>query len=221
MKRIGIIGGMGAAAGSRMFDLLIKEYQRRGAVADHEFPEIIVHSLASIGLDAKGVANYDALREDLTRSVTMLNAYEVDHILIACNSAHQDFDYLQSISRAKILNMIENTAARVGGLKKVGVMSSTTTREQGLYSNSLAARGIKALHPTDAHQAEIDSVIARVIAGQHGYMEQCAITRIAQILLTRGAERVILGCTELPIASFPHPKFIDPSVELVRLVASL
>ena len=196
MKRIGIVGGLGAAAGARMLDLVVKEYQRRGATRDDEFPEMLLHSMSSRGLDERGVADRARLRADLTCSIEMLNGYGVDTILIACNSAYEDYEYLQSISRATVLNMVEiAVATATKGARRVGVITSASTKNCALYASALTARGVEIVQTTDKQQRIIDRVIARVIAGKQGYDTQCELATVVQCMQGDGAERIILGCT--------------------------
>ena len=219
MRRVGIIGGLGAAAGVRMFDLVVREYQRRGAAHDDEFPEIIVHSLASLGLDEQGIADQAVLRTDLTRSIEMLNTYDVEVIMIACNSAYQDYEHLRSISRAEVLNMIEITAGvATRSATCIGVISSSSTKSHGLYTTALESRGAKVIQTTKSQQQIIDNVIAKVIAGKQAYDEQCALIKLINLMKYQGATEVILGCTELPLAMPAWCSFIDPSIEMVKML---
>ncbi len=165
MKKIGIISGMGAAAGSYFYDLLIKEYQKNGAVSDSDFPEIVLHNVSSIGMDETGICNELVVKEDLLKSVSMLNSLYVDVIVIACNTVHIYHEYLQSNSIAKILNMIEIAVDSCSASDKVGVISSSCTKKYCLYDSFLSKKNIETIKTTENQQEIIDALISRAISG--------------------------------------------------------
>lgn len=218
MKKIGIIGGMGASAGLRLLDILIKAYQKNGAVKDNDFPEVFLHNLSSKGMDETGIVDHDLIKKDLVQSVAILNWCGAETIIIACNSVHAHHKYLQSCSDAEILNMVEIAVDIVGAAKKVGVISSASTKASNLYSDALAARGIEVIQTTDAQQKTADGIIAKVISGKSGTAEQLLLAGIADSIRRNGAEQIILGCTELPLVGIPANRYIDPSVEIIKKV---
>src|SRR5712692_7802205 len=156
---------MGAAAGSRLYDFLIKRCQINGAEKDSDFPEVFLHNIPSKGMDEKGISNSEVVKQELLWSVMLLNRCVAEVILIACNSVHVYHKYLQSNSKAEILNMIDIAVEDVGAVEKVGVLSSSSTRNCGLYAAALQARSIEIVQTTDEQQNIVDMIIARVIAG--------------------------------------------------------
>jgi aspartate racemase len=221
MKKIGIIGGLGAAAGARMYDLLIKECQKNGAVHDSDFPEILLHNLNSTGMNETGIIDHALMRHDLLKSVELLNKFCADVIMIACNSVHVFHEYLQSRSSAEIFNMIEITVDSVSHCSKVGIISSSSTKKDMLYENSLSARGIETGLTTSKQQDTVDYIIAKVISGNHGDRERFMLSDIANSMRKNGAEQIILACTELPLIGVSPARYVDPSVEIIKKVMSL
>jgi aspartate racemase len=218
MKKIGIIGGIGATAGARLLDLLFKAYQKNGASVDSDFPEVFLHSLSMTGMDETGIADYDIVEENLIASVELLNHAGAEVIMVACNTVHLMRKVLQSYSAATILNMIDAAVCSVGSAKKVGVISSASTKQSKLYQNALEVLGIEVFQTTESQQKTVDGIIAKVIAGKSGTAEQLLLASIADSMRKNGAEQIILGCTELPLVGIPANRYIDPSVEIIKKV---
>lgn len=214
-KKIGIVSGMGAAAGARMLSLLIKECQRRGAKLDRDFPEIILHNMPSEGLNNEGISDSVKFLNELAHSIKLLNSCGVEVIMIACNTAHLFYDELQRNSKAKILNMVEIACEELEG-KSVAVLSSRTTRDTSLYTTALINKGVKKILEADeATQNELDMIIENVIAGNdcrvddfimHGIVDRCEIE----------CDVVILGCTEL--TEIIIGECIDPMRKVIEKV---
>ena len=199
--KIGIIAGMGAAAGARFYCDLITKCQSMGARKDSDFPEIFLHNMNSTGMDETGIVDPDTVKNDLMWSVRLLEGLGAEVIAIACNSVHVYYRYLQNHATAKILNMVEIAAESVIPANKVGVICSRSSKEYGLYKNSpvFAAAKTKIIETTEAQQIVVDGVIGRAIAGIGTVQDITDIGQIAASMKKSGAANVILGCTELPL----------------------
>ena len=126
-KRIGILSGLGAAAGVRFLDMLVKECQNRGASKDSDFPEIVLFNMSSEGMDETGIIKPDIMKEDMLNGISFLDNCQVEVILIACNSVYVYYDYLQDHSFAKIINM-PKVAMKFCG-ENYGVLCSRSTEK--------------------------------------------------------------------------------------------
>lgn len=222
MKKIGIVSGLGAAAGAHLYTQLVKACQKKGAKRDCDFPEVFLHGIQSEGLDKHGISDFDTLRMELLDSIARLNGCGADVIIIACNTAHIFLKELQEASRAKILNMIE-IASTGTGEGPVGIISSATTRFEGIYEKTLSKQKVPCLHVYDYQQVILDSIIERVISGQNEVWDQEEVFSIIESLKDRGATKVILGCTELPLVfinRFPGDFCIDPGQKTVERAIS-
>jgi len=207
-KRIGILAGMGAAAGVLFYDLIVKECQKRGAVCDSDFPEMIIYNLNSEAMDKTGVTDIEVLKKQLLKGIKLLNWAECETILIACNSAYICYDYLQENSVAKILNMPKITMLKCP--ENYGVICSRFSRQHFIYSG---------LQTTDNEQDKADCLIQNVISGKNNPKDLTDLYMIVKSLFDRGAEKVVLGCTELYILSdqiLLKGKIIDSSRETIK-----
>jgi aspartate racemase len=155
-----------------------------------------------------------------------------------CNTAHAPiiFDVLQETMERegrgiRLLNMIEACAASVprrgGGIRRVGVLATNSSLQSRLHSNALEAVGLEGVRPDWGFQNEvINPVIFDETWGLKAQSdpptERARNNLLAGIrhLRERGADAVILGCTELPLA-VPEPEFeglplIDSTETLAR-----
>ncbi len=217
---IGILSGMGAAAGSRVLKLLIKECQRRGAKEDSDYPEILLYNLPAEGMNAKGIADENRIRTELKSGVDLLNKAGCRLIIIACNTVHIYREMLQRASDALILDMPAAAVRACKGCKKVGLLTSNTMRQTELYDQMLKKMlGAIPVHISDFEQGAIDLTIGRIIAGNwEGRHEYAMQSIINDLLDDGGAEKVILGCTELPLLPlvFPAGVLVDPAQHIIE-----
>jgi aspartate racemase len=221
---IGILSGMGAAAGVHVLDLLIAECQRRGARADKDFPEILLYNLPASGMNEKGVTDENAIRVELLGGVKLLNEAGCRFIIIACNTVHVYREMLQRKSDALILDMPTAAIRTCAGLMKIGVLSSRTTRETGLYEKAIKKMlGAECLQVSECEQGAVDMMIGHIIAGTVEGRHEIALQSIISDLVAAGAEKVILACTELPLMplEFKPGLLVDPAQEVVEEVLSL
>ena len=191
-KRIGLLAGLGAAAGARFFQMIINECQRKGAKKDSDFPEIIMFSMASKGMDETGVSDEQVMKRDLLRGVEFLNDSGVGMIIIACNSAYAYYDRLQASSGVPIVNIPKCAAAYLDG-EKIGLLSSRSTVNSGIY------KGLISFYVTKRQQNTLDRIIKNVIQGKTGYQDHTNFIYIVDSLLQKGADLVLIGCTELSL----------------------
>lgn len=214
MKSIGILSGMGAAAGVRFYGLMIKECQRKGAKKDSDFPKIVLYNMPAKGMDAKGVADELIIKDELLEGIALLNSLKVDLIIIACNTVHIYHKFLQKHSSARILNMVESAIAVCEkNSTKFGVICSATSRDAGLYT--------KAIQVTRIQQNTVDKIIGNVIAGKSKKKDRTDLKKIIASMFNRGAHKIILGCTELPLVSPKHKNIIDAGKVVVEEALSL
>lgn len=209
-KKIGIIGGMGAAASARFYNILVKECQSMGAVKDSDFPEVIIHSIPTKGISEIGIANKKILINDLERSVKLMEREKVDLILIACNTAHFFIEHLRSLTKIYIVDMVRLSVLECAGSKKVGLLSTRSTRDLGIYNREFEKIGIQLMTASEKQQRLLDQIIADITSGDKS---KYSLDELIQEMMNDDAEKVILGCTELPLAYTGQSKKVIDSGE--------
>ncbi|MCC6448132.1 MAG: amino acid racemase [Chitinophagaceae bacterium] len=202
-KIIGILGGMGPAATVNFFDDIVKISQEKyGAEQDTDFPIVYLYNTALEGFNETGFEDMDLVKKQLINDVKKLAGWGADFIVMPCNTVHYFIDDLRASINIPILSIIESTIAEVNKMqyKKVGIISSASTRHLGLYENKLKDEKIMCIVANEDEQSLLDKVILSVMSGKQGEMEKEILKNIIKRMGNDGAEVVILGCTELPLA---------------------
>ena len=219
MKKLGIIGGMGPLA---TCDLFRKIVENTVADSDREHIHIIIDNNSAIpdrtaAILRGGENPLPKMKESLER----LTEAGADVVIMGCNTAHFFYDALGDNCRVERLNMLYETMSylKSQGIKKAGLLASSGTIESGIYACAADKYGIELVCPLGNEQDAVMGVIYDgVKAGKPDYntSDFCATV---DALLSKGAETLILGCTELPLAmemyslSFPS---VDPTLILAK-----
>jgi aspartate racemase len=202
-KTIGILGGMGPSASADLYFRIIKYSQQKyGAVQDCDYPPMIIFNLAMTGFDETGIVDENLVKAQLVSGVKKLESAGADFIIIACNTVHVFYNHLQSAVDIPILNIVEETKKKVleAGFKKVGLFSSETTNKLGLYQNHFEQSGIEVILANKSQQNILNNVIENVMGGKQGAKDVKILEEMALNYCGKGAEAVVMGCTEIPLA---------------------
>ncbi|MEO8449318.1 MAG: amino acid racemase [Gemmatimonadota bacterium] len=201
-RRIGVVGGVGPAVTILYYRLLIEGGQAR--TGGRQVPEVVIDSL-----DLNEIGDYferrdvAALGDRLVRSIMGLERAGCDSVVIACNSMHLVYDRVVGRVSVPVVNLIDATIDETvrAGYRSVGLLAATLVIETGIYRNPLEAKGIECLLPDEAEQGWIMGAIARDLQKPVVPAETVErLLRDVSDLRDRGAEAVILGCTDLPAA---------------------
>lgn len=203
MKTIGILGGIGPSASASMYSRIISYMQNEyEAWEDDDFPPIMVYSISLEGFDEKGIADPKKAEENLVNAVKKLEQMGCDMIVIACNTVHYFDKQLEQTLSIPLVHMIAEACADVKkhGFTKVGIACSHSTRDLKLYSDGLSELSIEPVVATDEEQEVIDKAIVDVMAGKQDAQTTKNLNQVFDRYRADGAEAVVLGCTELPLA---------------------
>lgn len=203
LKSIGVLGGMGATVSADFYVDLVRRAQRDyGATEDSDFPAMLIYNLPAVGFDETGFTDVELMKRQLIDSVRLLEKGGSDFIVIPCNTVHLLADDMQAALGIPLLSIVDVVAKKLTreGRKTVGLVSSKSTRDTGLYEQALRKNGITTLSVTDEEQQELNAIIGSVMKGTHAKEEEATLAKIMRRLVTDGAEAVVLGCTELPLA---------------------
>lgn len=216
---IAIIGGMGPGASGYLYklliDLAIKEF---GAKNNDDFPEIILCSIPVPDFISNDKNRSKAL-EMLEQRVNLINNINVSCISVACNTAHVLLPQLLNVSKAPFVSMIDETVKQIkeDGKGKVGIMGTPLTIKYRLYQSALTKQGIEALVPNVKQLHNLEKIIRSILCGKILPEDKRNLVLIANSLKTKGAQGIILGCTELPLV-FPK-KYSLPVYNSVEILA--
>ena len=216
-KTIGIIGGMGPLATA---DLLEKIILHTKASCDQDHLRVFIDSNTNIPDRTAAIlqGGADPVPE-LTASARGLERHGAELLLMPCNTAHYFYDAVQASVSVPVLHMIRLTAQalRERGVRTAGLLATDGTVQTGLYQQCFEGAGIRLLIPDERGQRAImDMTYEGVKAGNLDY-DAAAAREAMEALLRQGAETLILGCTELPLAVKQYGIELpaaDPTLEL-------
>jgi aspartate racemase len=201
-KRMGMIGGVGPAATVLYYQQIIA--CAREKMGGDQYPEILIHSL-DLG-EVNVYFNHDDLDGLTDKLVSVGNWFEsagCEFMFMACNAMHMAFEKVRKQVNLPMLSIIEAVLeeAQERQLNRVGIMGTTFVMRSGLYRMAFEAAGIECLEPDEAEQGWIMEAILGDL--QRPSVPEDTITRLlrdVEKLGSQGAEAVVLGCTDLPMA---------------------
>lgn len=216
-KVIGILGGMGPLATADLFRKMV-EHTRAGRDQDH--PRILVDCNTNIPDRTAALLHggTDPVPE-LTASARNLERGGAQVIAMPCNTAHGFYDAVQAAVAVPVLHMIRLTAQALTerGVDAAGLLATDGTIQTGIYQRSFQDTGVTLLTPEAGDQQAVMDLIYRGVKAGRRDFDASAARRTMERLLERGAQTLILGCTELPLAvELYHLAYpcTDPTLEL-------
>ena len=239
---IGILGGMGTQAGLDFCNKLA--ILNRGKI-DQEYPLFLLYNKSnipgrpeSIGSQTKSLSNkstnkksklkYDKVLKSLLKGCKLLEKNKCNFIVIPCNTAHYWFDDLQKKINIPIINMPKEvfkfTKKNCKQKSKIGLLATEGTLKTGVYKKFFE-KDYELINPPHLIQKNsVNKAIKLVKMGNVKAAEK--VIRPAINFLTKiSCKKIILGCTELPIAIFAFKSFkkikssktfLDPNLILAQ-----
>lgn len=207
MRTIGVLGGMGPAAAA---DFYVRIVATHGALRDQDHPPCILYSATQVpdrsAFLLEGGADPTA---ELVAAARLIEAAGADFIAMPCNSAHAFLQPMRAAVEVPVLDMIALATAAVARVVPqaalIGVLATSGTVDAGLYGGPLERRGLATLYPDAAVQEQVMAAIKDVKAGlapRPGASDSRLVAAAAH-LSNRGADCIIMGCTEVPLALTP------------------
>ncbi len=202
-KTIGVLGGMGAAASANFYQSLVEIAQKKfHSKNDDDFPAIWIYNLPITDFDETGFVNLENVKLQLIKSLKKLENVGSDFITIPCNTVHYLLKEMTATIKIPILSILETTAKVVQkeSFKKVGLLNSQSTGQYQLYEKTFEKFDIVTYSVTNKEQLQVNQTIRHVITGNQGQHDIDGLNKIVRRFQQQGAEAIILGCTELPLA---------------------
>jgi len=207
---LGVLGGLGPAASCRFYALLV---QRRSAARDQDHPDVILYSKASVPDRSAWLVNGEAAENPLPallEGLALLERTGASAIAVPCATAHHFYREMQDAVSVPVLNMLACTAQalRREGVTKAALLATEGSYISGAFGRALENEGIEALVPGQEGMAALTELIYDIKAGS--MPPAASLEAIAAPLLEQGAQRVILGCTELSLLEHLRMPTCDP-----------
>ncbi|MGD2148236.1 MAG: aspartate/glutamate racemase family protein [Anaerolineae bacterium] len=170
---------------------------------DYGYPQIIIYSVSfQPYVDWPRSGRWDLVAEGLSEAARSLESAGAEAILIATNTMHIVFDQVAASIDVPMLSLLDavGEAIQERGMETVGLLGTMFTMEQPFYREALADMGITVIVPGADDRKRVNDVIYQeLVAGEIHDESRRAYIGIIQRLARRGAEGVILGCTEIPL----------------------
>ena len=198
MKKIGLVGGISWVSTMDYYKFINEGVNSK--LGGLNFAECVLYSL-NFG-DIQSVSWVNSF-ELLLNACESLKKSGVDSIVLCANTAHLFADKLQETIKMPIIHIGVETAKAVTkqGLNKVGLLGTKFTMEMDFYRNKLEEFGLEVMIPEKQETRDYIQLTVKEELGI-GYInnetKKNYIT-IANELIERGAECIILGCTEIPM----------------------
>ncbi len=213
MRTIGLIGGMSWESSAQYYRIINEAVRERlGGV----------HSARSLMLSVdfgeverlQHASEWDALAALMVDAARSLERGGADFILICTNTMHRMAGEVAASVGVPLIHIADPTAAEITrrGHVRVGLLGTAFTMEQDFYKGRLASRhGLEVLVPGEPDRATVHRIIYdELVAGRVNPVSRAEYRAVIARLVERGAEAIILGCTEIMLLVRPE----DSSVPL-------
>ena len=204
---IGILGGMGTQAGLDFCNKLAKLNKGR---IDQEYPLFILYNKSNIPGRPENLHRYNKVLKSLLNGCKFLEKNKCKFIVIPCNTAHYWYDDLQKKTRIPIISMPRevylHSIKKCKKNSKIGLLATEGTIKTRVY-NKFFDKKFKLINPSKLIQSKnVNKAIRLVKMGKIKEAER-AIKPAVNYLIKIKCKKIILGCTELPIAIFAFKSF--------------
>ena len=204
---IGILGGMGTQAG---LDFCSKLAKLNRGKADQKYPVFLLYNKANIPDRKENLKRYKNVLNSLVKGCKFLQDNKCKFISIPCNTAHHWYKDLKKKIKIPILNMPEIVYSNIKNNckknTKIGLLATDATIKVGIYSQYLNKKFNLILPPKNLQIRNVNKSIKLVKMGRTKEAEK-AIKPAVNYLIKKRCKKIILGCTELPIAIFAYKSF--------------
>jgi len=202
MKTIGLVGGMSWESTLEYYRI-INEYTKERLGGFHSAP-LVLYSVDFAEVEAQQHAGrWDDLTRLMTDAAQRVERAGAELLVLCTNTMHKTADDVQKEIRIPILHIVDVTAdsIKARSLKRVGLLGTRFTMEQDFYKERLRRRhGLEVLIPEEKEREAIHSILYNELClGEIKERSKGTFRAIINGLEARGAQGIILGCTEIPL----------------------
>ncbi|RKG78277.1 aspartate/glutamate racemase family protein [Corallococcus exercitus] len=205
MKTIGLLGGMSWESSAEYYRLINEHVKRE--LGGHHSAKVVLYSVDFQEIEhAQSTGRWDEAARILCDAARALERAGAEALVLCTNTMHKLAADIASATRIPFLHIAEATAQEVlrARVKTVGLLGTRYTMEQDFYKGRLAEQGLEVLVPTDEQRQAVHDVIYQELClGQVKAASRERYQRIMEELVRRGAQGIILGCTEITLLIKP------------------
>ena len=202
MKTIGLIGGMSWESSLQYYRILNEVVKAR--LGGHNSCKCIMYSVNFADIEKlQNDGDWDRLSDIMLDAARSVQSGGADFIVICTNTMHKVADNILDSIDIPILHIADAAASAIKaqGLRKVGLLGTKFTMEQDFYRDRLAAKhGLEVVIPEEHDRQLVHDIIYKeLVLGQIKDSSRRTCIEIINNLASKGAEGIILGCTEIPL----------------------
>jgi len=203
MKTLGIIGGLGPQTTAKVYLSVVDLVRKSG---HDKYPPIIIYNLSfPFILEKEAIIegiNSEKMLPYLINGAKVLEKAGASFGILPCNTLHKYIKEIRESVRIPFLSILEETLLKLQSLKvkEIGILATQTTVDSKIYSNILEKNKIKVMYPTEDEQVDINKIIVQLLNGKKNQLQDQKIKEVSVSLQKRGAEIILLACTDLQMA---------------------
>ena len=201
MKTIGLIGGMSWESTLGYYRQVNEAVKRR--LGGLHSARLVLYSVDFHDIERlQQTGDWDAAGITLADAARALERAGADFIVLCTNTMHKVAPAIEAAVAIPLLHIADPTATAIkaAGVARVGLLGTRFTMEQAFYRDPLRDRGLDVLVPDEAARERVHRVIYdELCLGVVRDESRAAYRDIMRELVARGAEAIILGCTEISL----------------------
>ena len=206
MKTIGLIGGMSWESSIEYYRIINESVKAR--LGDLHSADCLMYSVDFAEIEAlQHQGDWERLTREMISAAQRLERGGAACLVICTNTMHKMADAIQSAIQIPLLHIADAAGAAIQdkGLTTVGLLGTRFTMEGDFYSGRLAEKfGLQVLIPEEADRETVHRVIYdELVKGEIREESRQRFLAVIERLQDRGAQGIILGCTEIPLLVKP------------------
>jgi len=205
VKIVGVLGGMSSVASAEYYRRLNEGVNAH--LGGHAAAELLLYSVDFAVIEACVRAErWDQAADYLVERARRLERGGAEFLVLATNTMHRVAPEIEAAVSIPLVHIVDVTAdaALAAGANRLGLLGTAPVMQADFYRSRFAARGIEVLVPNRPDQSVVHDVIFEELT--RGRLEDASrkeYLRIMRELADRGAEGIVLGCTEISLLISP------------------
>ncbi|MCX6765107.1 MAG: amino acid racemase [Candidatus Nealsonbacteria bacterium] len=220
MKTLGILGGVGPETTSKVYHSVINLFKKN---KKDRYPAILIYNLPFPFIIEKEAIiegkNSQKMIPFLVEGARILEKSGADFGILPCNTLHKYIDRIRAAVKMPFLSILDETVLRLkkNSISNVGILATETTVKDKLYDDILKRNNIRFSYPTRIEQDAINKIIVELLNGKKSKMQEKRIKMICSSLQKKGANAILLACTDLQniTSNIQNPIPIIDSTEIL------
>ena len=202
MKTIGLIGGMSWESSAEYYKIINETVKKR--LGGLHSATLIMYSVDFEDIEKlQHAGEWDRATEFMVDAARKVERGGADFVLICTNTMHKMADEVQQALNIPLLHIADATAAEIKAhnMKHVGLLGTRFTMEEDFYKRRLQEyHGLTTIVPEEDERTIVHDIIYdELCCGEIRESSREKYKTIIENLIKRGAEGIILGCTEIPL----------------------